>query len=75
MAGMQALDSIVHGMYTTPMKHFHLLIPLSTLVWLRAEASRRGVGVCEVIRMVLQMEKDRQTGATRANEEGSKCPM
>lgn len=59
-------------MYSTRMKHFHLLLPLSVLTWLRSEALRRGVGVCEVIRLILQAEVDRQKDGNKGIKEGHK---
>jgi hypothetical protein len=42
------------------MKRFEILFPLKMITWLRAEAERRGVGICEVIRGIIQREIDKK---------------
>jgi hypothetical protein len=42
------------------MQRFEILFPVQMLKWLRAEAARRGVGICEVIRSFIQREMDKK---------------
>jgi hypothetical protein len=43
-----------------PMQRFEILFPVKMLSWLRAESARRGVGVCEIVRGLIQREMDRK---------------
>jgi hypothetical protein len=42
------------------MKRFEILFPLQMLAWLRAEATRRGVSIGEVIRSIIQQVMDKK---------------
>jgi hypothetical protein len=42
------------------MQRFEILFPVKMLSWLRAEAARREVGICEVIRSIIQREMDKK---------------
>jgi len=41
------------------MTRFQMVLPPVMLAWLRAEAARRGVKICEVIRSFVQREMDK----------------
>lgn len=42
------------------MVRFQMVLPPVMLAWLRAEADRRGVKMCEVLRSFVQREMDRK---------------
>jgi hypothetical protein len=41
------------------MQRFEMLFPPAMVVWLKAEAARRGVSIAEVIRGIIQEKMDK----------------
>jgi hypothetical protein len=42
------------------MKRFEILFPVQMLLWLRSESKRRGVGIGEIIRTLIQQAMDKK---------------